>query len=133
VESIRIDLLASDVVESMAPLAAERGLTLRVLHVQPATTMGDAARLIQVIMAWSTMPSLTLNPGGDVALSVATRSSYVDISVRDTVSALLRPTLNTFLNAFIAPIPPAQKWPVVAASASLLSIGLFTPTRALSM
>jgi heavy metal sensor kinase len=108
-EPVRIDLLTSDVVESMAPLAAERGLILRVQHVQPATTMGDAARLIQVIMGLVDNALAYTNPGGDISLSVAAHSSHVDISVRDTGIGIAETDIEHIFERFYRADPARSK------------------------
>jgi two-component system OmpR family sensor kinase len=108
-EPVRIDLLTSDVVESMAPLAAERGLILRVQHVQPATTMGDAARLIQVIMGLVDNALAYTNSGGDVSLSVAAHSSHVDISVRDTGIGIAETDIEHIFERFYRADPARSK------------------------
>jgi two-component system, OmpR family, sensor kinase len=83
-EPVRIDLLVSDIVDSMASLASERGLTLRTLHLQPANVFGDAARLIQVIMGLVDNALTYTNPGGDVSLSVVISNGLVHVAVRDS-------------------------------------------------
>ncbi|MBV9232281.1 MAG: HAMP domain-containing protein, partial [Chloroflexi bacterium] len=50
-DPVRLDLLAADVVDSLESLAAERKITLRSQKLEPATVLGDAARLILVIMS----------------------------------------------------------------------------------
>ncbi len=108
-EPVRIDLLVSDVVDSMTPLAAEHDLTLRVLHLQPATTMGDAARLIQVIMGLVDNALAYTNPGGDVALSVVTSNAFIHISVCDTGIGIAEDDIEHIFERFYRADPARSK------------------------
>jgi two-component system OmpR family sensor kinase len=83
-DAVRLDLLAADVVESMEPLAAERGISLRTGVLQAATVPGDAARLIQVIMSLVDNAIMYTNVGGKVTLSVEVRQEQACLVVADT-------------------------------------------------
>ncbi len=83
-DEVRLDLLAADVVESMKPLAEERQLTLCAGILQEATIIGDAARLIQVIMSLVDNAIAYTNPGGRITLSVQTYKEQACLSVSDT-------------------------------------------------
>jgi two-component system OmpR family sensor kinase len=77
-------LLVTDVIESMEPLAMERHIDLSAGELQPATVVGDAARLIQVIMSLVDNAITYTNPGGKVTLSVVIDDDMALLSVRDT-------------------------------------------------
>ncbi|GAC1388510.1 MAG: ATP-binding protein [Ktedonobacteraceae bacterium] len=83
-DAVQLDLLTSDVVDSMEALAIERGITLSVGELQPATILGDAARLIQVIMSLVDNALTYTNAGGVVTLSVKTTLTHALLVVRDT-------------------------------------------------
>jgi two-component system OmpR family sensor kinase len=83
-DAVRLDLLVTDVIESMEPLAMERHIDLSAGELQPATVVGDAARLIQVIMSLVDNAITYTNPGGKVTLSVVIDDDMALLSVRDT-------------------------------------------------
>ena len=83
-DAVQLDLLTSDVVDSMEALAAERRITLAVGQLQPATILGDAARLIQVIMSLVDNALTYTNIGGTVTLSVKTTRTHALLIVCDT-------------------------------------------------
>ncbi len=83
-EEIRLDLLASDVAATMEPLAVERGITLNLEKMEPATVKGDTARLIQVMMGLVDNALTYTNAGGTVTLNVGTHEASASFSVRDT-------------------------------------------------
>ncbi len=83
-DAVQLDLLTSDVVDSMEALAAERKITLTIGELQPATILGDAARLIQVIMSLVDNALTYTNAGGTVTLSVKTTKTQALLIVRDT-------------------------------------------------
>lgn len=83
-DAVRLDLLAADVVESMEALALEHQISLRAGQLQQATVLGDAARLIQVIMSLVDNAITYTNEGGTVTLSVTTEDNLAQLSVSDT-------------------------------------------------
>ena len=83
-DTVQLDLLTSDVVDSMEALAAERKITLTVGELNSATILGDAARLIQVIMSLVDNALTYTNAGGSVTLSVKTTQTQALLIVRDT-------------------------------------------------
>ncbi len=83
-DAVQLDLLVLDVVESMEVLATERSITLSVGELQPATILGDAARLIQIIMSLVDNALTYTNAGGSVTLSVKNTRTQALIIVRDT-------------------------------------------------
>jgi two-component system OmpR family sensor kinase len=83
-EPVRLDLLAADVVSSLEPLADERNVTLQTADLNPATVLGDAARLIQIIMSLVDNALTYTNAGGNVTLSVKSNDSEAYLIVRDT-------------------------------------------------
>ena len=83
-DDVQLDLLTSDVVDSMEALAVERKITLTVGELQPATILGDAARLIQVIMSLVDNALTYTNEGGTITLSVKTTQTHALLIVRDT-------------------------------------------------
>ena len=83
-DTVQLDLLTSDVVDSMEALAAERKIILTVGELHTATILGDAARLIQVIMSLVDNALTYTNAGGSVTLSVKTTKTHALLIVRDT-------------------------------------------------
>lgn len=83
-EPVRVDLLASDVVDSLEPLAVERQVTLRGGRLDEAQVLGDAARLIQVIITLVDNALAYTNADGEVTVSVETCPTHVHIIVLDT-------------------------------------------------
>ncbi len=83
-DTVQLDLLTSDVVDSMEALAAERKIALTVGELHTATILGDAARLIQVIMSLVDNALTYTNAGGCVTLSVKTTKTHALLVVRDT-------------------------------------------------
>ena len=83
-DAVQLDLLTSDVVDSMEALATEREIALTVGELQPATILGDAARLIQVIMSLVDNALTYTNTGGTVTLSVKTTKTHALLIVCDT-------------------------------------------------
>lgn len=83
-EPVRLDLLTCDVVDTMEPLANERGIKLQLQTLEPATVTGDTARLIQVLMGLVDNALAYTNAGGTVSLNVETRDDVACLTVRDT-------------------------------------------------
>lgn len=83
-DAVQLDLLAADVVASMESLALEHQISLQTDQLQQATVLGDAARLIQVIMSLVDNAITYTNPGGTVTVSVTTEDDIAQLSVSDT-------------------------------------------------
>ena len=83
-EPVRLDLLACDVAATMEPLANERGIGLKLRTLEPATVMGDTARLIQVLMSLVDNALTYTNVGGTITLNVEARDNVVCLTVQDT-------------------------------------------------
>lgn len=83
-EPVRLDLLAFDVAATMEPIAVERGIELQVGLLEPATVMGDTARLIQVIMGLVDNALTYTNVGGTVTFNVKVVSEGINFMVSDT-------------------------------------------------
>jgi signal transduction histidine kinase len=81
---VRVDLLSDDVVKSCAPLAEERGISLRSGTLEQATVNGDTARLIQAIMSLVDNALTYTNAGGIVTVSVLRKERDALIAVDDT-------------------------------------------------
>ena len=108
-EPVRCDLLAIDVVESLEPLAQERHIGLKTHILQPATVMGDAARLIQVIMSLVDNALIYTNAGGTVTVSVETCASHVHISVSDTGIGIAQKDIEHIFERFYRADPARSK------------------------
>ena len=83
-EPVRLDLLALDVAASMEPLAIERGIELQVQTLEPATVLGDTARLIQVMMGLVDNALTYTNERGTITLNVEVHDASANFSVCDT-------------------------------------------------
>jgi heavy metal sensor kinase len=83
-EPVRLDLLAFDVAATMEPLAVERGIELQVEVLEPATVLGDTARLIQVIMGLLDNALTYTNTGGTVTFNVKVGNEGANLMVSDT-------------------------------------------------
>jgi two-component system, OmpR family, sensor kinase len=108
-EPVRIDLLAADVVASLEPLAAERHLTLCTANLSPATVMGDAARLIQIIISLVDNSLIYTNAGGSVTLSVKVSNSLAHLIVRDTGIGIAQKDLEHIFERFYRADPARSK------------------------
>jgi len=108
-EPVRCDLLAVDVVESLEPLAQERNIELKTHILQPATVMGDAARLIQVIMSLVDNALIYTNAGGTVTVSVETCASHVHLSVSDTGIGIAQKDIEHIFERFYRADPARSK------------------------
>jgi heavy metal sensor kinase len=84
VDSVRLDLLAIDTVESLESLAIERDITLSFQTAEPVTVRGDAARLIQVIISLVDNALTYTNAGGRVTVSVEIHDATAYLIVSDT-------------------------------------------------
>jgi heavy metal sensor kinase len=83
-EPVRLDLLAVDVAATMEPLALERGITLQIQTTEPATVLGDTARLIQMMMGLVDNALTYTNAPGTVTLTVIQDGSQACLKVSDT-------------------------------------------------
>lgn len=83
-ELVRLDLLVSDVVATLEPLAGERGIELLVATLEPATVRGDISRLIQCVINLLDNALAYTNAGGSVTLRVEIRNHCGCIVVKDT-------------------------------------------------
>ena len=108
-EPVRLDLLAADVVESLEPLATERQITLRTQDLNSATVVGDAARLIQIIMSLVDNALIYTNAGGCVTLSVKHDNSYAHLIVRDTGIGIAQKDIEHIFERFYRADPARSK------------------------
>ncbi len=83
-EPVRLDLLVSDVVATLEPLAVERSITLQVQKLEPATVLGDISRLIQCVINLLDNALTYTNSGGRVTLRVDIKDRLGYIVVQDT-------------------------------------------------
>jgi len=83
-EPVRLDLLAFNVAATMEPLAVERGITMQVGQLEPATVLGDTACLIQAMMGLVDNALAYTNTGGSVTFNVEVSSVSAYFSVHDT-------------------------------------------------
>jgi len=83
-EVVRLDRLVTDVAATMELLATEKNITLLVNAGEPATVLGDEARLIQVIMNLVDNAINYTNVGGNILLEVHVKGDNVYINVSDT-------------------------------------------------
>ncbi len=96
-ELVRLDLLVSDVVGTLEPLAIERGIVLQVLKLEPVTVRGDISRLIQCVINLLDNALTYTNSGGRVTLLVEVRNRCGCIEVQDTgVGIALEDTIHIF-------------------------------------
>jgi len=108
-DPVHLDLLATDVVESLEPLAAERKMTLRTGTLQPAIVLGDAARLIQVIMSLVDNGLIYNNAGGSVTVSVETCATHAHLIVADTGIGIAPKDLEHIFERFYRADPARSK------------------------
>jgi len=96
-ELVRLDLMVSDVVATLEPLATERSIVLQVLKLEPVMVRGDISRLIQCVMNLLDNALTYTNSGGRVTLMVEVRDGYGCIEVQDTgIGIALEDTLHIF-------------------------------------
>ncbi|MGH2515469.1 MAG: ATP-binding protein [Ktedonobacterales bacterium] len=108
-EPVRLDLLAADVVASMESLAAERDVMLRTDRLEAATVVGDAARLIQVILNLVDNAIHYTNAGGAVTLSVEVGGSQARLAVRDTGIGIAAEDLTPIFERFYRADPARSR------------------------
>ncbi|HEX4202742.1 MAG TPA: HAMP domain-containing sensor histidine kinase [Ktedonobacteraceae bacterium] len=83
-ELVQLDLLVSDVVVVMEPLAVERGIKLQFQETEAVTILGDTTHLIQMIMGLVDNALTYTNAGGTVTLGVSIHANSARLVVRDT-------------------------------------------------
>jgi signal transduction histidine kinase len=108
-EPVRLDQLAADVMSSLEPLADERKVTLQTAELNPATVLGDAARLIQIIMSLVDNALTYTNAGGNVTLSVKSTPSYAHLIVRDTGIGIAKNDIEHIFERFYRADPARSK------------------------
>ncbi len=108
-EPVRLDLLAADVVESLATLASERKITLCICKLAEATILGDAARLIQVMMSLVDNALIYTNAGGSVTLSVEACASHAHLIVQDTGIGMAQKDMEHIFERFYRADPARSK------------------------
>ncbi len=108
-EPVRLDLLTADVVSSLEPLADERNVSLHVGELNPATVLGDAARLIQIIMSMVDNALIYTNAGGSVTLSVHTSASQACLVIHDTGIGIAKKDIPHIFERFYRADPARSK------------------------
>ena len=108
-EPVRLDLLTADVVSSLEPLADERKVALHVGDLKPTTVLGDAARLIQIIMSMVDNALIYTNAGGSVTLSVHASASQASLVVRDTGIGIAKKDIPHIFERFYRADPARSK------------------------
>lgn len=83
-EPVRLDLLVTDVVATLKPLAIERHIMLQIQKLEPATVRGDASRLIQCVINLLDNALTYTSAEGNVTLLVENRDGYGCIVIQDT-------------------------------------------------
>jgi heavy metal sensor kinase len=83
-ELVRLDLIVSDVVAILEPLAVERGIVLQVQKLEPITVSGDPSRLIQSMMNLLDNALTYTKMGGSVTLNVEIIDNNGCVAVHDT-------------------------------------------------
>jgi len=83
-ELIRLDLLVSDVVATIEPLAVERSIVLQMQKLEPVMVQGDISRLIQCVINLLDNALIYTDAGGRVTLAVEIREQCGCIVVQDT-------------------------------------------------
>jgi two-component system OmpR family sensor kinase len=108
-EPVRLDLLTADVVSSLEPLADEHKVALHVGDLKPTTVLGDAARLIQIIMSMVDNALIYTNVGGSVTLSVYASASQASLVVRDTGIGIAKKDIPHIFERFYRADPARSK------------------------
>src|SRR6266487_282835 len=88
---------------------AERHVTLCTANLNPATVMGDAARLIQIIISLVDNALIYTNAGGSVTLSVKVSDSLAYLIVRDTGIGIAQKDLEHIFERFYRADPARSK------------------------
>jgi two-component system OmpR family sensor kinase len=108
-EPVRLDLLTADVVSSLELLADERKVTLQTGDLNPVIILGDAARLIQIIMSLVDNALTYTNAGGSVTLSVKANAPYAYLIVRDTGIGIAQSDIEHIFERFYRADPARSK------------------------
>lgn len=119
-EPVRLDLLAFDVAATMEPLAVERGIKFEVQALEPATVLGDTARLIQVMMGLVDNALTYTNAGGTVTLGVEVNGTDACLIVCDTGIGIAEKDIPHIFERFYRADPARSR----AASGSGLGLSL---------
>ena len=82
-EKVPLDELLADVVDQMAPLAQRQGITLRVVSAEPIAIVGDAARLVQLLLNLVGNAVQYTLPDGHVQVSLQREGAWATLHVRD--------------------------------------------------
>ncbi len=108
-EPVRLDLLASDVVSSLEALADERKVALHTDRLNSTTVLGDAARLIQIIMSLVDNALIYTNAGGNVTISVTSSATHAYLIVRDTGIGIAEKDIEHIFERFYRADPARSK------------------------
>lgn len=83
-ETVELELLVRDVVETANILGENAGITVSLNEFEPATVSGDATRLRQLFLNLVTNAIKYTPRGGSVDIALARRGSQVHFTVKDT-------------------------------------------------
>ncbi len=83
-EEAQLDHLAIDVIESLRPLAEQKGIRLLPGEMAPTVIEGDTSRLIQMLISLVDNAITYNNPGGFVRINVTRQGEMARIIVEDT-------------------------------------------------
>ena len=82
-EVVVLHELLADVVDQLAPLAQRQGVTLHRASAEPITVIGDAARLVQLLLNLVGNAIRYTLPGGNVQVSLQGEGRWATLRVRD--------------------------------------------------
>jgi two-component system OmpR family sensor kinase len=83
-QPVQLDVLANDVASTLEWLATERGIVLSVQKCEPASVIGDEARLLQMMMNLLENALTYTKRGGKIMLTVEVKGLNVFFTVCDT-------------------------------------------------